>query len=602
MGIPEYTSFLYKKYNWRTLYDCGQVIIDGNNVCNRIYQDNHTWLLGGEYAKFHDTVKDFFTKRFYIKPIVVFDGIDCSDLKEQTQRQRRIDGLQLMRNVQKFNPWQDPNAKDKYAAPLHIVAVFKDVLRELDIEFHVSDGEADRAIAALANHYKCPVLASDSDFFIFELKHGFIHFDRFLNKNYHDEDEGVMCCYSVSDFQKQFHLHQHELCLLIPLIHGNDFVPSSTKIKNYEHFLGTIAKYKSCDEYINSSDIPAGCTPESLSKNLDIVRSFYCDLDPAPYLPGGSITNPVFDALPKWVLPSMKEGDFTPHLLMVYHKRVHFLPRVVEIILDEAAWKVSGEIRQFLYGFLGISPAEKIVEIGRKDSRPMLSDDPVSPKNLNPPVSIQDIERMETRQRFDIVLAVLKCHKISEEDIEEWFITLGEEWKLPIAATFYWYRKIEHARDKEDLVKGLLLCFLACSKVIEYNSPPAKPWSVHRLHMFAKWQCVYYDAVSLNCLVGEPFETTSPAFLFSGEAATHFVSIAHKDPSLESVLRRDSDERKLFNTLLYLATGCDLEGRKGKHASRQHKPRASRPPPQPTAVQKSLSTTNRFAQLSMKTT
>ena len=57
------------------------------------------------------------------------------------------------------------------------------------------------------------------------------------------------------------------------------------KVESYKHFLETIAKYESCDKYINSSPraIPAGCTPKSLIKQLEIVKGLYSILDPALY-------------------------------------------------------------------------------------------------------------------------------------------------------------------------------------------------------------------------------------------------------------------------------------------------------------------------------
>ena len=544
------------------------VVIDGNNVCKRLYhlRLKHTWHYGGEYSKFRVTAMDFFqtsVHQYYRKPIVVFDGIDSDhDLKKQTKHRRREDGLKAMRDVQ-------ADVADKNSVPpLHVKDVFMAVLRELDIEFHVSDSdrEADGVIAALANHYKCPVLSSDSDFFIFELEHGFIHFDRFI--------QGHKCYYHVKDFRDQFNLPKYELCLLIPLIYGNDFVTPSIKIEqymrckkveSYEHFLKMIAEYGSCAKYIDSSPraIPAGCTPKSLNDQLEIVKGLYSILDPAPYLPGGLITNPAYDKLPNWVLRSMKKGEFTPDLISICKKPVYFLPQVVEVIREDAAWKASREIRQFLYGFLGISPAEKIVEIGRIDEHPMLSDDSVSPKNQNPPVSIQKIEGMEIGERYETVLAALECEQMPDIDM---FFELDEKWKLPIAATFYWYRKIENVRDREDLVKGLLLCFLACCNEQWIQYVDSIPWSAHCLHMFAMWQCVYYDTMSLNHFARKPFEATSPAFLFSGKAVTYFVWIAQQDPSLDSILRHHPDGQKLFNTLLYLTTGWDLDGRRGDNA------------------------------------
>ena len=57
------------------------------------------------------------------------------------------------------------------------------------------------------------------------------------------------------------------------------------------------------------------------------------------------------------------------------------------------------------------------------------------------------------------MIEVLECEQIYNEDV---LLKLDKKWKLPIAATFYWYQKVQQVPDK-DLVKGLLVCFLACS-------------------------------------------------------------------------------------------------------------------------------------------
>ena len=75
--------------------------------------------------------------------------------------------------------------------------------------------------------------------------------------------------------------------------------------------------------------------------------------------------------------------------------------------------------------------------------------------------------------RRDLVLTVLGCHSISRRDTEPRFNTLDEQWKLPIAATFYWYKNLLHSYVNPyaslDIVKALFLSFLTCSGQYEHS-------------------------------------------------------------------------------------------------------------------------------------
>ncbi len=124
--------------------------------------------------------------------------------------------------------------------------------------------------------------------------------------------------------------------------------------------------------------------------------------------------------------------------------------------------------------------------------------------------------------------------------------------------------------QKRELVKSLLLSFLVCSscgKLKTEKLPQVTSHHLTALHAFAQWQCVYHDAMSLNYLSREPFPTTSPACLYTGEVAMYYALISmEKEKWLDDIfIAKDSVEWRLFNKFLYLVTGQDEEGRKGKH-------------------------------------
>ena len=537
------------------------VIIDGNNVCFTLYKKNHAWALGGEYDQFSDTVEEFFTTPGFKKPIVVFDGTHYDPKKMETICQR-INYMTEMREEQAGRSESDGILSDTIV-PLLIHTTFINVLKKMSIEYYMADGEADREIAALANHHKCPVLGSDSDFFIFNLQYGFINFDRFC-----DEEKKHLSFYHLKYFKNQFVLKERDLCLLIPSFFGNDILKVEKKFRDYDLFVSQLSKYDSCDEYLSTA------TNRIDYKDYAAMKKFYWELElPEYYKAKDTLTSQyVPNDLPEWVYPCFKNGEFPPSLIDAYLHKACILPRVVEVIKFESAWTISRYIRQRLYHIMGVSSDVKINEIRRENGKAKLFEDATSVKKLKPPVSIKEDfflnQSKENKEiQSDLVLAILKCHKLSHEDIQSEFFQLDDDIKLPIAATIYWYRSLDDPPLYRDLVKCLLLSFLTCQGNLR------KPLSVdiapnpQALHALAQWQCVYYDAMCLNYLAREPFPTTSPAQLYSGNVVMYyaFFSRAHGWLDRTSVCE-DSEIWRLFNQLLYLVTGLDEKGRCGQHA------------------------------------
>jgi hypothetical protein len=557
-----------KFLGWRPvdLEALDHVIIDGLNVCIELYVKTHTWRLGGEYERFYGTVKKFFTYANFKKPIVVFDGTNKQGGKLPVVRQRRKTCIEKIRDIQDGDYWDLTTLSKGYIFPPLIVSVFIEVLEALGIEYHVADGEADREIAALANHYESPVLGSDSDNFIYNLEHGFIHFDRLLRGEYPH--------YICSVFQRAYSLKQHELLLVIPATFGKDKHDKKNKLEDFEKMLTELTKYNTCEEYLKSTDNPIQM------ESFESYKKDYSDLTLPQYYISGSLEDTrkrMEDTeeknLPEWVLDAFKKNRFPTRLLNAYKNGINVMPQVVEAIKSDSAWKTSRSIRQFLYGFMGIR--KPIKECIRADCDTELTDEKVDSRNFKIPVSIhvEMFQEGNTELLSGLVLAALNCKKLSDED---WYYicqTLPEEWRLPIAATFYWYRKLHDPPSQRHYVKSLLINFLTCSGEIPNKAHPlpavtinTKEAHLEALHVFAKWQCVYSDALALNDVARQPFQATGPSHLYSGKVAMHYAT--NVDLKGDRFIVGESWE--LYNTFLYLVTGCDEEGKKGKHIKLKH--------------------------------
>ena len=129
-------------------------------------------------------------------------------------------------------------------------------------------------------------------------------------------------------------------------------------------------------------------------------------------------------------------------------ERANVLPPVLEIIEEKSAWHISRKIRQYLIGFMGLSVESKVTEFIREDGKSSLRGEEMHPRILQTLVLVEHIELMKKAVRCDLVLTVLGCHSISKRDIEQRFNPLDEQWKLPIAATFYWYKNLLHSYVK----------------------------------------------------------------------------------------------------------------------------------------------------------
>lgn len=234
---------------------------------------------------------------------------------------------------------------------------------------------------------------------------------------------------------------------------------------------------------------------------------------------------------------------------------------------------------------MGLPSDKKVEEYFRKDKETRIINKMVKAKQLKPidsvqteplAVSVQTEPFLDNNQEKlpDVVLAVLKCHEISQEDIVDYFNKLPNQWKLPVAATFYWYQILKDPlkeKDKERLTKSLLLSFLTCSGEIPYGAYPLKTVTMETrkshlqdLHAFSKWQCVYSDAMALNYVAREPFCTVSPSSLFSGQVAMHYAEIADS-AMLDQIVRAEGmDKWDLYNKLLYLIITCNEKRQRGE--------------------------------------
>ncbi len=503
MGVKSLTAFVKDHFEGllfpAMLLEWKAIVVDGNGLCHYLYYDRKcNWQLGGEYPEFFTVVKDYFSSivKAGVEPVVIFDG-SHDQKKTETVVQRKEEKNKAMKK------WQGTGRPGKFSvSPILMLQTFMDALQEMNINFHIAPTEGDREVAAVANSLKCPVLSSDSDFFMYDLVEGFIPLEYFSTTS-------NCYVYHIDNLTAYFGWRNLKFRLFIPAILGNDIIESALKGMKIANIIKLIQAKLDYGEIIKKFG-------KDVEKNYRIAEEQYCE----PVLMKTTSQKRLHVttySLPEWTFDYFLKGTFHPHLLDIIQHKCCTLGNVVEDISRKSAWSCSVSIRKHIYAFINIT--EPVLEYIRNDHLPYMTKKKVEIPNVPQSLSIQNFK---DEDRENIVLNTLGCDGSGRK--YELFNELDDKWKLPMATVVYWYRN-SIVGITEDLLRSLLLCFLHCSEIrICSNVKEPVDNNFHALHAFAEWQCVYYDVMVLNNIARAPFLSTSPACLFSGRVAMFFAS------------------------------------------------------------------------------
>ena len=533
MGIGGLNTFIEDNYRWLSvpIGSIKRLVIDGNNL-SYILCYRHEWVMGGDYPGIYKTVTEFVDKlkKLGICLDVILDGIDreekCTNVRNRREKRlKQILQCQAKRSV-------DYKAG---VLPLFARLVFLDALQDAHVPFHIADGEADAEIVAIANFYGCPVLADDSDFYIFNVKGGYIPLRYFFKALGGKE---VVRVYNITSMAEQFKFQDPDLRLLIPAILGNDYIKrlKYPDLDNPGKIFQSLSQCLSAKQYLDS--VPDSDIHENYSK----AAKFYnvkLERNPAELSEVTSLD------VPKWILERYREGCFAPGMVRVIMTHRCILPVVVDDMRSECAHHIGLRIRRFTYGILNCKqPVQETIR--DNGTPPHLIDNEVHCLKLKPPVSLEMIFGLEVTERIQILCSVLYCCELID--------CIPSEWKLVIASCIYWYKKAKPT-PKRHLLRALVQCLIVCrdghvqhmaTSQAESLASKNYPSFLETLHAYAQWQCTYGNAVALNQLLMEPFEYVSPAFLYSGRLAMHYAAICSQSQTCELT----QDQNKLYHHLM----------------------------------------------------
>uniref|UniRef100_A0A8D0N3U0 XPG N-terminal domain-containing protein n=1 Tax=Sus scrofa TaxID=9823 RepID=A0A8D0N3U0_PIG len=528
-----------------------KIIIDGYALFHRLcFNSNLELRYGGDYDSFADVVQKFFEALFVCKicPYVVLDGgCDISDKKLKTLKDRAREKIQMAHSLSVGG--------GGCVCPLLIREVFIQVLIKLQVCFVQCFSEADRDIMTLANHWNCPVLSSDSDFCIFDLKSGFCPLNSFQWRNVNTvkgtRDHYIPAkCFSLDALCRHFGHMNKALLPLFAVLCGNDHI----NLPIVETFLSQVRP-------------PLGA-PSSKGRRhhrvLGLLNWLSCFADPTEALDN------VLKHLPKKSRASVEE--------LLCCSMEEYLQSQVENMQRINAHRVSLPIRQVIYGLLAnVSPPSGDMAWNRQPLQPRaFSEVERINKNIKTsvvdaaelPKDYSDLSRLTELSLARRQMLLLETLKVKQAILDP----IPPALKLPIAVSCYW---VQHSEVKAKLqhLQALLLGMLLGPLHTMINSPeeealrgggakmlyeelqrvkaqpPGQGLDLDAAHVFCQWQSCLQMGLYLNQLLSSPLPEPDLPRLYSGRLVHGLCRQLLTAASVESLLGACPEAQQLYEQL-----------------------------------------------------
>lgn len=232
-GLTTYVQHDTKSTKPFELHDT-DLVIDGSALQYYLYgissQASRDAKYNGDYVAYADIIMKFFhaLKKCKIIPYVIIDGgMDPSEIKLKTILERMRHRLSSLKRV--------ASGFEEHLLPILSSRVFVEVLVDMQVKVIRSIFEADGDVAMVGNILGCPVVSNDSDFYIFDLKNGYIALDsiRFQQIQTFSDGENSFKCILCDRFVHSYFLNPHpgldpQMLPLLSCIIGNDYIASET--------------------------------------------------------------------------------------------------------------------------------------------------------------------------------------------------------------------------------------------------------------------------------------------------------------------------------------------------------------------------------------
>ena len=581
MIMDHYPPETWKTYTFRK---GSRVILDGKNICSGPRKLRYNWVHGGQYGELRAYFNHFFKclRENGIEPIVVFDGVDYTEEKSDTKLRRQNERIRNIRN----GLLEDDRSEG--VRPLFLIIVFCEIVKENGVKLICVDGDADRDIALLANHYNCPVVADDSDYFIFPLKAGYIP----INELRWYDSPVTAKIYKRERFAYKFYFDSDpKMIYLIPAIMGNDFIKrryfprlkgniertvkkdieKGTKIasednKKFKETLELwyyISSFRTVEEFISQCWHCSRFEATTIAQNYQQAKEIYHVKD-VKFSEKHLMLHTILESanktlLPNFIIRQYRNGYFTASEMAVLVQNKSTIPVVIDNPNCSSSMKIGQSIRKCLYRimepYLEEATVLETIRVGQEFCCESVA---CADESLNLP-SIDNMTSLSNDYRILVLCKAMDAPPEVLQDFSE------SKWKLVALSLHFWSK---HANPDNHTIKALILCFIdsyfnnaECSD-LEYTSYERDDMWLQLLHIFAQWQCVYYDAFRLNNVLMNPLEFMSPALLFNGKLVMHYACsqdyyACTRFDQLKGEVFDSAETRQLFKLLYSVCVPCN---------------------------------------------
>ncbi|XP_007239860.3 protein asteroid homolog 1-like [Astyanax mexicanus] len=569
------------------------LVIDGSNLYYNLYfRTGLDQAHGGEYRAFEKEVSKFFNnlKLCEIKPYVVLDGgDDISNKKFETLKSRAEDRIKRTDALSR--------GRSGECLPILIKNVFKQLLRKLDVPLIQCIAEADWEIAALANEWECSVLSNDSDFYIFDLKKGFLPLSEFEWRRVRTikktgERFIQTKCFNVSRLcTKMNHMKKNLLPIFATLL-GNDYanlkktiLPNWTKFAlcpggtgRIDGLLRWLSGFRSPQDAIRALLIQIKDPEDSITVSQALnqglkeykltpstIAKFFMSGDPQSKLP-----KPLQN-LPQWFLKGIAEGKLNSILLDVLTLHRVTLNCSVQDFRRSSSNLTSRPIRQVFYGIMLApnpqnarrAPARPRFEVEEYDREGLRLDSSTVvanlPSQITPDLHLDTLLEVPHHVRLQVFLDALRISQAPDH------LHIPPGLQLALYVTCYWIKHAEPEPKPEffgallvGLVYGELSRDPVTEKVVTSGLKRLKNFKSQKektrldlgvAHAYSQWQCIMRDSICLNQLLDNPVPEPEYTWLYSGVFLYSVVQELCRGITPDSLLAGAPDAVNLYHNL-----------------------------------------------------
>ena len=377
----------------------------------------------------------------------------------------------------------------------------------------------------MAQSWNCPVLSDDSDYFIFDVKAGYIPLSFF------DWKAGQLraSIFYRSKLASHFGIRA-ELIPLLASLAGNDYVSPDALADFYNALPDTQSKdcfsrteerfakiadklSKLSDSYDQQKALESVLQMISSSKKRSELRQVVelslqeyniKESNLLDYFRTGAVRSSLRTRngheIEQWVLRRFRSGLFSTKFMNSLTSGKCSLPVQVENYRGISANRSSSRLRQFVYGILndveegtketGNLPA--VEEWDREGKRVKQSN--VAPCQEGVVPGISHIRDLETTERLKVLLRALDSADTPEIEV------LPQDMKLFAASLRYLLNNAQPELNMNHLL-ALLCCCVKLQDNLKEENVKTQSIDLRAAHSFCQWQSVLIDAINLNCIL-----------------------------------------------------------------------------------------------------